>query len=267
MLAIATVIAVVVLSILVSRIATVALTVTGLSRESARFQARSALSGTGFTTDEAEQVVNHPVRRRIVMALMLLGTAGLVTVIASLLVGFVGPIERADAALRLLVLIGGLLAVLLLARNERVDRWLSRVIARLLGRWTDLDTRDYARLLHLSGPYAVTEVSVRDDDWVSGHTLRELRLTDEGVVVLGIQRADGSYIGTPQADTPVQGGDTLIVYGRSSDVSELSGRPTGPAGDDAHQDAVAEQRLVLNAEQSRDPARTPDGDPSGDRRR
>lgn len=91
MLAIATVIAVVVLSILVSRIATVALTVTGLPPESARFQARSALSGTGFTTDEAEQVVNHPLRRRIVMVLMLLGTAGLVTVIASLLVGFVGP--------------------------------------------------------------------------------------------------------------------------------------------------------------------------------
>jgi len=35
-------------------------TATGLSRESARFQARSALTGGGFTTTESEAVVRHP---------------------------------------------------------------------------------------------------------------------------------------------------------------------------------------------------------------
>jgi hypothetical protein len=55
---------VLVLSLLITRVATVALTMTGLSQEAARFQARSAFTGTGFTTKEAEDVVNHPVRRR-----------------------------------------------------------------------------------------------------------------------------------------------------------------------------------------------------------
>jgi len=49
------------LSILITRIATVALTLTGLSRDSARFQARSAFLGVGFTTIESESVVRHPV--------------------------------------------------------------------------------------------------------------------------------------------------------------------------------------------------------------
>jgi len=52
------------LSLVITRVATVALTMTGLSRQVARFQARSALTGTGFTTSEAETVVNHPVRRQ-----------------------------------------------------------------------------------------------------------------------------------------------------------------------------------------------------------
>ena len=77
MLAIASLLVVVLISLIVTRVATVALVSTGLSREMARFQARSAFTGTGFTTQEAESVVNHPVRRRIVMALMLAGNAGL----------------------------------------------------------------------------------------------------------------------------------------------------------------------------------------------
>ena len=66
MVAIATVVVVMLVSLLITRVATVALTLTGLSREAARCQARSALSGTGFTTPEA--VVAHLVRRRIVSA-------------------------------------------------------------------------------------------------------------------------------------------------------------------------------------------------------
>ena len=85
MTAVITLLTVLTLSVIVTRIATVALLHTGLSREAAQFQARSAFTGVGFTTTEAESVVNHPVRRRVVMLLMLVGNAGIVSVIASLL--------------------------------------------------------------------------------------------------------------------------------------------------------------------------------------
>jgi len=66
------------LSMIVSRVGSVALSLTGLNYEVARFQARSALTSTGFTTVEAEDVVNYP----IVMALMTAGSLGFVSVLA-----------------------------------------------------------------------------------------------------------------------------------------------------------------------------------------
>ncbi len=35
-----------------------------------------------------------------------------------------------------------------------------------IGRWTSLDTRDYARLLHLREDYGVTDLRVQDGDYV-----------------------------------------------------------------------------------------------------
>lgn len=240
MVALASVLLVALVSLLITRVATMALTLTGLSREIARFQARSALSGVGFTTTEAESVVTHPVRRRIVLVLMLVGSAGIVTVMATLLLSFVNA-DREQAFVRLAVLAGGLAGILVISKSPVVDRWLSRVIARGLTRWTDLQTRDYERLLHLSGDFAVVELVVRPEDWVAGCTLAQLDLRDEGVAVLGIQRPNGSYIGSPISATRIQPHDTVVVYGPAERLEELDQRPKGGRGDEAHRRAVAEQ--------------------------
>ncbi len=50
------------------RFATVALRLTGIVVEVTRFRARSAFTDAGFTTSEAEVIVNHPVRRRGVIS-------------------------------------------------------------------------------------------------------------------------------------------------------------------------------------------------------
>jgi hypothetical protein len=55
--------------------------------------------------------------------------------------------ERWPDALRLGVLAGGLVMLWALVANRWVDRWLSRIIAAALRRWTDLDVRDYSSLL------------------------------------------------------------------------------------------------------------------------
>ena len=74
------------IAIIVTRIPTVAITHTELFRESAKFQARSVFTGVGFTTSESERVVNRPVRRRILLLLMLLCKAGIVTAVSSLII-------------------------------------------------------------------------------------------------------------------------------------------------------------------------------------
>ena len=64
MAGIISVILILVVSILITRLAAVALTHTGLSKESSKFQARSAFTGVGFTTNESEKVVDYPESRK-----------------------------------------------------------------------------------------------------------------------------------------------------------------------------------------------------------
>lgn len=237
MVAIATVVVVMLVSLLITRVATVALTLTGLSREAARFQARSALSGTGFTTSEAETVVAHPVRRRIVATLMLIGSAGLVTVIATLMLSFTNAGDT-QALHRILALVGGLTCVWVLAKSDWVDRRLSWLIAKVLGRWTDLDARDYGALLHLAEQYGVGEILVREGDWLAARTLEELKLRDEGVVVLGLTLADGAWVGSPTFDVQIHAGERVVAYGPLERLRDLDHRRRGHDGDRAHDAAV-----------------------------
>ena len=220
MFAVASLIVVVLVSLLITRVATVALTLTGLSREVSRFQARSALSGVGFTTSEAETIVNHPVRRRVVMVLMLLGSAGVVTVVGTLVLGF-AQTEPRQRDLRLAVMVAGLFAVFLVARSRWVDRRLSSLIARGLSRWTDLDARDYAALLHVGADFVVIERAVGAGDPMAGRSVAELGLRDKGALLLGITRPDGTYVGVPSFDSTVGEGDTLVLYGRGDVVCSL----------------------------------------------
>lgn len=245
MLAVVSIIVIILLSLLITRVASVALTLTGLSRESARFQARSAFTGVGFTTTEAEKVVNHPVRRRILMLLMLLGNAGIVTAIASIILSFAAVETITSSLWRLFWLGVGLVSLWFLATSNWVNRRLSPLLTHILKRWSKLDVRDYARVLHLAGDYGVMELEVEPQDWVAEQTLAALQLSDEGILVLGVQRANGTYLGAPKGSTRVHAGDTLILYGRSPVLADLDDRQATTAGDQAHHQSKAEQQQVL----------------------
>lgn len=252
MTAIISVLVILALSILVTRIGAVALVHTGLSRQAADFQARSAFTGVGFTTSEAENVVNHPVRRRVVATLMLLGNVGIITAISSLILGFVRVEEGAIGGVgRIAFLTAGVAAIILLARSAVIDRWLSGAIRWALDRWTDLRVRDYESLLHLSAEYDVGELEVAEGDWLADRAIGDLRLRQEGVTILGIEKGDGGYIGGPDGETVVEPGDVLLVYGRSRLLRELDERERGDEGDRAHDRAVAEQDAVKREERRR----------------
>ncbi len=253
MIAILSLLLVVFLSILITRVATIALTHTGLTRESAKFQARSAFSGAGFTTSESEMVVNHPVRRRIVLILILIGNAGIVAAISSLILTFVRQGDSTTLTIRIVVLVTGILGLWAFASSRWVDRWLSRTVDALLKRHTDLNVTDYASLLHLTGEYRLAELRVEKDDWIDGLTLAEARLRDEGINVLGIKRADGTFLGNPTGETRAHNRDSLVLYGRIEAIGELDRREKGFRGDIEHREAIKEQQEVLSDEAQKDP--------------
>jgi len=241
------------LGILITRVASVALTLTGVSPDMAKFQARSAYMGVGFTTTESERMLDHPVRRRIIMILMWLGNAGLVATVSSVIPIFVASPEDGEAALltRLGWLAGGLAVLWFIANSQWIDRQMSRMIEWALRHWTKLEIYDYPGLLRLSSGYSVCEVTIATGDWLAGKPLSELRLSDEGVQVLGIRRVTGEYVGAPTGTTYIRSGDVLIVYGKSEHVAELDNRRAGVGGDRQHEERVAELHKTLILQDSK----------------
>ena len=252
MAAIASLLIVLTLSLLVTRVATMALMLTGMSRESARFQARSAFTGVGYTTRETEDIVGHPVRRRIVYTLMLLGNLGVGAVVATLIVSLVDTREASSWWGHLMELAGGLLLLWLFATSRYLERHMNRWIAYVLQRRGNLTVRDYASILQLQGGYAVSELYVEPSDWLADRALIDLKLPQEGVLVLGIQRAEGAFLGTPTGAMEVHAHDTLILYGPVERIEELDRRRRGKQGDAARQEAVIEFEEDLQEQEQLD---------------
>lgn len=230
------------LSLLITKTAAVALSMTGLSWESARFQARSAFTGTGFTTSESRKVVDHPVRRRIILWLMTLRSAGIMTIIISLILTLGFSEGERQRLTRLAWLIGGIVFLIVLSKSRLVDRGLRKLIQWAMKKWTDLDVRDYASLLKLSGDYRVMELHVKEGDWLACKNINACRLPEEGIRVIGIYRSEGDYLGVPSSDTEIYPGDTVILYGRSDVLRDLDTRKADKRGEEAHQKAKHEQK-------------------------
>jgi len=245
-----TLLLIILFSIIVNKIATAALKRTGLSKDVASFQSQSAFSGVGFTTSESEYVVNHPVRRRIIRLLMLLGSAGLTSAIATLVLTFVGQ-TREGAIVRLVVLIVGVVALWIFARSKVIDKWLGKLIEAGLDRFTNIRAVDYEALLGIGHGYTVSTFRIQPGSWLDGKTLREARLDEEGVLVLGIYRHVGDrvvFIGAPRGDTRLLAGDEVIVYGHEEAIASLARRLAGPEGDREHEIMKMRHRARQEAE-------------------
>jgi len=239
MLALLSVIVIITISIIVNKIATAMLVNTGLSTHMARFQARSAFTGSGFTTFESEKVTRHPVRRRIIFHLMLLGNAGIVTVMASILLTFVNHNEKIIPwYYNIGIILGAIIILSILSSSNRIDTWLTKVIDKALGKYTNMKNQDFNSLYKLTGDYRVVELEVQKGDWVAEKTVNESDLRKEGISILGIERIDSTYVGVPGYETIIHVNDILILYGKEVAIKQLDRRKSNKAGDAAHNKAV-----------------------------
>jgi hypothetical protein len=210
------------------------------------FQAHSAFLGVGFTTRESEVVVDHPVRRRIVWWMMIFGNAGLIAAVSSLIPVFIASGQGLMGFwARLLWLASGLTLLWVISSSKTVDKLIYHATAWALRTWTRLEIHDYPSLLQLSAGYSVAEFEVLPGDWVAGRPLKELRLPDEGVQILGIRRPEGEYIGAPSPNTYIRRGDTLIAYGMAEHLAELRGRRADSVGEASHVQRIKARHSII----------------------
>ncbi|MEJ2662976.1 MAG: TrkA C-terminal domain-containing protein [Spirochaetia bacterium] len=229
---------IIVLSNIILRIATSILRFTGLAHDVAHFQARSAFTGTGYTTRESEIIVNHPLRRRVIIFLMYVRNIGFITVVSSIILSFFNTQTSGDFLVRVLWLGGGTLVLMILSRIKLIDVILSKLVELSMRRWKKIYVQDYESLLNLSGEYEVSDCLVSESSWLADKTLQELQLTDEGGLVLGITRDDGYFVGTPKGSTRIYAGDRVILYGHENLLRKIGTRRKGVSGDKEHEQEV-----------------------------
>ena len=208
-----------ILLFLIIEVSTVMLVLTGLDRETARFQAISLITASGYTTSESELVVRHPVRRKIAVVLMLSGTIALAFIISILVRvlgrGFSGPED-------VFMLVSFLVVVYLLFRNARVIHFLDHHLEKRLGNQPYLQKRTVEELLKIDEHFSIAEVHLANPQasWLDKN-LGKTQLRDKNVMVLSIRRKDGTIIRAPRGKDVLRQGDILLVYGRTRYINEL----------------------------------------------
>lgn len=209
-------------SVFVIRAAAVALRLTGMPIETARFQARSAFTGTGFTTSESEAIVNYPIRRRVISLLMLFGNIGLASILATFIVSLVST-NNSMAAMsqQLFWLLGAVGLLWFIALNPLADRFMCGAIGWLLRKTTSLGHQGPVILLQIANGFSVAEHFISSENHHDGMTLSDLYSGLPAVTVLGIERGDGSYLSVPELQIKLKPGDRVVLYGSDTQHAAL----------------------------------------------
>jgi len=206
------------LSFLVVRAGAIALMMTGVDRERANFQALSAFSRAGFTTREAEMVVNNPRRRRIISWLMILGNAGLVAVIVTA-TSSIATSRGYQLPISILVILLGIFVLYLLVNRTGFGRkWENFIENRLIkSRFIEDVTEELLDLVEGNG---ITRVIIDKDSIFIGKSLSETSMPKNEFCIVGIQRGR-SWISLPDSQETINKGDRLVVYGNINGIKQV----------------------------------------------
>ena len=207
------------ISFIIVRIGGFALQLTGIEPEVARFQALSAFSGTGFTTTEAERVVRHRTRRRIVTALIIMGNAGLVAIIGTLVASFTKVSGYGWFFIQLAIIIFGIFILYSLIIRSRVgnqimDLFRKPLMTRIMREAPVIDEIYLAKR-----DWSVSLVMVKEFSENIGRSLAHVT-KKENIVILAIDRV-GTTLEMPSSTEKIMKGDRLLVYGNKQSIKQI----------------------------------------------
>ena len=200
------------ISTILVRIASTIMRLTGLPDNVARFQSLSAMTGTGFTTRESELIVNYPIRRRVLMTLMIIGNIGLVSVVSTFVVAFseIGP-ERASVVQQVFWFTAALAVNFLVIVNPVVDGLLCRFLSWVLVRTTNLGKRRFVLLLSLEDDMTIVEHHLRLRHSIMIGDLIPEHIDLSVIMIRGAETKHPSHLGDEMEIEPFE---TAICFGK-----------------------------------------------------
>jgi hypothetical protein len=210
---------IVVASLICVRAGAIALELTGMERDKARFQALSAFTNTGFTTRETVEITNFPVRRKIVTVLIVLGHAGTVSVIATFATAILQR-EPLYTMMNLGIIIAALYLIYRLALWRGLTARMREFFRRQLLKRYELCCPSLEEMLKVNEGFGVVRLVIQEGSPLVGHPLSKLGLKTKKVQILSILRGEES-IAIPGGEDFLLAGDVVICYGDMAEATSL----------------------------------------------
>jgi hypothetical protein len=201
----------------------IALEATGMERKRARFQAMSALTGTGFTTREAEDIVSHPRRRLIAGWLMFLGNAGILLFLLIILIIVIVGIKPAKSMSPAFIIALAIppIALMVLYWIGVLDKLATKIVnwMKRSGYFTaELSSRE---IIHQAGDYSIARLTIGRKAPEVDRKISNTSLAKQGITILAIERGDKT-LPFPEAKETVLAGDHLLCYGETAQISKAT---------------------------------------------
>ncbi len=223
-----------IISFIVVRIGAIAFQLTGLEWSLAKFQALSCFTGTGFTTKEAELITSNKQRRKIASALIILGNAGLIIMIATLAGSLIPSQDMILSKLsesylpfrippflviwvNLAIIAVVVYGVYRVFTHEQFARRLTNFLRRKIIKKEIFKKVSFEELLLATGGYGVSRVAVSAGSGVLNKTLARSNLRKHDITVLAVVRGEQT-IPNPSADTEILLGDELVCFGKLENI-------------------------------------------------
>ena len=200
-------------------IGSIALESTGLERAKARFQALSALTGTGFTTSQSELIVEDAGRRKIISWLILLGNTGIMAFIL-LVILYTRAGLTMPSIIAITIVLTAILMIYLSLRLGLVD-YLTTLFVKTAGK-KKAPALGFSveSILYQAGEYAIAIIAVGEKAGLAGLNVKDISSERKIIKVMIIEK-DTRVILNPDGSEKLNKGDRFTCYGHISHIDDI----------------------------------------------
>lgn len=198
-------------SLVIVRIASVALRLTGLPDHVARFQSISALTGAGFTTTESEAIVNFPIRRKVIVSLMIFGNLGLISVLSTFVIAFTETTGDMDAMIRQgVMIIAAIGFIAFVMTNKTLDKLLCGFVSMILQKLMKSGQESFHPIMFLNNDFSIAEHVYRGGEDLG---LNEIIPAEIELNVLSVRGSEQRHYDSFGPHFKIAMNETLICFG------------------------------------------------------
>lgn len=197
--------------------------ITGLSNEKARFQVISMLTNSGYTTREAELIINSKVRRKLARVVMIFGYAFTVTIVSTVVNVFLQFrntfIGGAVAFIPLFITI--LLISFFVKRNNWIKKIVDKIIEKSAKKFLYNEDKNTIIIIDDYNNLVMAKIEIK----IMPKELKNLKLhksnikSEYGINII-LKRSGNREI-LPDGNTTFEIEDTIVVMGSEKNIREV----------------------------------------------